>query len=488
MPLSEMYRTMLEANNPANWEKNRQSELMGQMLLQEKQQQLDESSRLRELFSRGGMPSEEAMFAASPATAMKYRESQNKQMKDFIEMQKSQQDIASSQFKLNAEQETLLGQAHGAVVDAFDQLISQGIPKDKAIEIVTPYAGQLTSHLATIGVRTGQSFDPKNINEDSIENMRLNARRSKYPLMSDKTLQEAQLRNIPPQMSPQQYYGEQHTTPEGYVTRTPGMGGQMPQSMPQRAPQPSMGQEDITEPQLQAYIASLPEGSEKQRLMNVISRGQSMEPGATSAVEVTPEELAKIRKFNEADKASAVETARETAKAEVARGEEGKRITDAFKRAIGTGGVSRVMKLISESTSGPTEAMGASVAARIPQPGGSRATPGMENIGSLNTVAGELRKTIERSPGPQSDKDVALAALDAADISNPNIPYNQRMKGFLEFTRIIKERADALGVDPKEIGIDVDIETGKKLSQGHKEDGYTFKGGDPSDPKNWEKD
>jgi hypothetical protein len=197
MPLSEMYRTMLEANNPATWEKNRQSELMGQMLLQEKQQQLDEASRLRELFSRGGMPSEEAMFAASPATAMKYRESQNKQMKDFIEMQKAQQDIASSQFKLNAEQETLLGQAHGAVVDAFDQLIAQGIPKDKAIQIVTPYAGQLTSHLSTIGVRTGQSFDPKNINEDSIENMRLSARRSKYPLMSDKTLQEAQLKSLP---------------------------------------------------------------------------------------------------------------------------------------------------------------------------------------------------------------------------------------------------------------------------------------------------
>ena len=75
---------------------------------------------------------------------------------------------------------------------------------------------------------------------------------------------------------------------------------------PMQSPaQPPVGQEDITEPQLQAYIASLPEGPEKQRLMSVISRGQSMEPGATSAVEVTPDELQRIRTFNKAQESAA---------------------------------------------------------------------------------------------------------------------------------------------------------------------------------------
>ena len=121
------------------------------------------------------------------------------------------------------------------------------------------------------------------------------------------------------------------------------------------------------------------------------------------------------------------------------------------------------MKLISESTSGPTEALAANVVSGLPRPGGSRATTGMENIGSLTTIAKELKKTIERSPGPQSDKDVALDALAAASIDDANIPYNQRMKGFLEFTRIIKERADALGIDPKEIGIDIDVNNGSSI-------------------------
>jgi hypothetical protein len=428
MPLSEMYRTMLEANNPATWEKNRQSELMGQMLLQEKQQQLDEASRLRELFSRGGMPSEEAMFAASPATAMKYRESQNKQMKDFIEMQKAQQDIASSQFKLNAEQETLLGQAHGAVVDAFDQLISQGIPKDKAIQIVTPYAGQLTSHLATIGVRTGQSFDPKNINEDSIENMRLSARRSKYPLMSDKTLQEAQLRNIPPQMSPQQYYGEQHTTPEGYVTRTPGMGGQMPQSMPQRAPQPSMGQEDITEPQLQAYIASLPEGPEKQRLMSVISRGQSMAPGSTSTVEVTPDELQKIRQFNEAEKVKTTEEIKQNIQEKGAS----KKATNAYEMLPSP---DRIRNLIKGSISGDVEYWANRLGGTV-----GKSLEAGDMTGALKVIEGQMADTVAMFPGAQSDKELEARMKTIGDPS-AKISPDTRLAAFNEWLERMQKYA-----------------------------------------------
>ena len=36
MPLSDMYRTMLEASNPATWEANRQKQLMGEYELESK--------------------------------------------------------------------------------------------------------------------------------------------------------------------------------------------------------------------------------------------------------------------------------------------------------------------------------------------------------------------------------------------------------------------------------------------------------------------
>ena len=103
-----------------------------------------------------------------------------------------------------------------------------------------------------------------------------------------------------------------------------------------------------------------------------------------------------------------------------------------FERA---GDPSRIEKLIEESTSGPVESKLAAAKGFS-----GKGTPGMEKIAELGSIAGELRKTIERSPGAQSDKDVALAALDAADIANPNKPYNERLAGFKEFNRIMNVR------------------------------------------------
>lgn len=445
MPLSDMYRTMLEATNPATWETNRQKQLMGEYELESKRRSMDAEQRLRELYSSGGPVSTQNVMAISPELGIKLQQAGNQaylQQLQAEDLMRKQQEYQSKTY----------AQYLGPLADTYFDDMRSGMKPEMALQKFRSAVGSSQKELEEKhGIRPQADFT-----QFSPEQILDRTTGLGVPSRHYTRKEEIAKRQMPPQMSSEQYYGAQHVTPEGYTVRTPGMGGQAPAMPRQSAPQLSTGQEDVTEQQLQAYIATLPEGPDKQRLMSVISQGKSMAPGATSAVEVTPEELQNIRRFNETEKVKATESA----KADVQRTEEGKRITESFKRAMGEGGVSRVMKMISESTSGKGEEIAAKARGAIP---GVGASPGMENIGALNTIAGELRKTIERSPGAQSDKDVALAALDAAAISDPSIPYNQRMKGFLEFTRIIKERAKDLGIDPKELGIDVDTSTGSNM-------------------------
>ena len=282
---------------------------------------------------------------------------------------------------------------------------------------------------------------------------------------------ERMLSQVPPRMSSEQAYGGVDMGPYGPRLKPPLPRVNPPRNQPQQMDLSGMSLADgdtgetvpLTAenlPRLEQIYNKIPDVNIKSKVGTYLNqlrqqRQQPQTPDMGGGF-VTPDQEIKLK----AKEASAIEQAKEVTKAEVGREEEGKRITDAFKRAMGEGGVSRVMNLIAGSTSGKGEELLAKTAGAIP---GVGATAGMENIGALNTIAGELRKTIERSPGPQSDKDVALAALDAAAIADPSIPYNQRMKGFLEFTRIIKERAKELGIDPKELGIDVDTVSGSNL-------------------------
>jgi hypothetical protein len=446
MDLTSLYR-MVSAEAP-----NIPGEMMkgaaGQAALQQADEQLMANKRLRELYSSGRNVSPQDVMGISPELGIQMQQAQFKNMLEAGQIEKLNREKDEADAKVYAQHISPVAQ------DYFDDL-KKGMPEQLAEHKFRDAVGKAQ---AAIEERFG--IKPK---VDFTQFSPLQIAQRSHILGFD----IPHLKEIEEQQKAQFDIGREagkRGLPEvvldqfGRPVIKPGMptgGGRA--NIP--APSFTFEGKTYTGPEFGQALMAEKDPERKQRMNEYVDASmkttQSGIPGAELPIAGTTDIAGE-----KAKEAAAIETAKETAKAEVARGEEGKRITDAFKRAMGTGGVSRVMKLISESTSGPTETLGASVAARIPQQGGSRATSGMENIGSLNTVAGELRKTIERSAGPQSDKDVALAALDAADISNPNIPYNQRMKGFLEFTRIIKERADTLGIDPKAIGIDVDTETG----------------------------
>lgn len=458
--LTEMYRFAAQSipgyGDFAKGAAASQELMNNQLAYQKAKEDLEAQRGLRALFQQNPNAGYSDVAQYSPALAQEMMKNQFATSKDLLEMQKTKSEIAEKQFKLTGDQEKELGQAHGAVVEAYDQLISRGVDPQQASMMVAPLAGQLTAQLAQRGIQTSQSFDPSMITPQSIESMRLSARKHGFPLTQDKLYQSQQEALVPQRPSYGDVAGRTEAGPAGPRYIPPVSQVTQPRGA---IPTPSIEFEGktYTGPQFAKAIMAETDPARRAKMNEYIDAAMASEQqGIPNAQFVTPEQE---REFK-AKEASAIEQAKEVTKAEVGREEEGKRITDAFKRAMGEGGVSRVMNLIAGSTSGKGEELLAKTAGAIP---GVGATAGMENIGALNTIAGELRKTIERSPGPQSDKDVALAALDAAAIADPAIPYNQRMKGFLEFTRIIKERAKDLGIDPKELGIDVDTASGSSL-------------------------
>lgn len=462
MPLTEMYKTMLEAGNPVTWETNRQKQLMGMMELQEKQRAMQANQQLRDLYAKGGQLDMNQVMAIDPATGIELQKAQNSMFMQNLQAQELQQKIQTQNL------DSAAGAGFPSLVQ-YDADIASGMPQQQALQKFHVANGKVVSDAAKAGaswLQPGASYDPNQATPDNVRSA--NARFGRFTphdLTRQKIEQQQGMNAIPPQMSSEQFYGRENVTPEGYVIHTPGMGGQALQGgRPQPTQPPPARQQpyEMNKEDVQSYLNSLPEGAEKESIIKAIE-SQKQVDSETAGVDITPEQLRRIREFSEVQKERKVTRAREEEKAAVQHEEENKRITEAFSRAMGKGGVSRVMNLISQSTSGPTESLGAELYSRLPQAGGSKSTKGMEAIGSLGPIAKEIKKTIERSPGPQSDKDVAIDALAAAAIDDPNIPSNQRMKGFLEFVRIIKERADALGIDPKAIGIDVDSDTGSSI-------------------------
>ena len=293
--------------------------------------------------------------------------------------------------------------------------------------------GQAASALKAQGINLPMSFDPE---QHTPEQVLRNATGFGYksPLIEQqmKVSGEQQMRQLPPAWTAEQYRGGVMNTPYGPMVQPPlpnspmnaptSAGGMQqppvatmrPSQGPQQGEVPATAQ-DI--PDLEARLNATRDPQQRQMIWQVLTDLKKQTQGGAGFI--TPDQLMEKK----AEEKALETTATEKAKAETARLEEGTRITDAFKRAMGPGGVSRVMKLISESTSGPTEAFAADIKGRIPVAGGATSTEGMSKIARLKTIAGEVRKTIERSPGPQSDKDVAIAALDAADIGNETRPY-----------------------------------------------------------------
>ena len=104
-----------------------------------------------------------------------------------------------------------------------------------------------------------------------------------------------------------------------------------------------------------------------------------------------------------------------------------------------------------------------------------KSTEGSKATAALQTIGGQLVAKMPRMEGPQSNYDVQLYQQMAGRLDDPTVPLGDRQAALKTLRALNQKYAGRSGATPRgpQVGTVVD--------------GYTFKGGDPADPKNWSK-
>ena len=468
--LSGMYKDLAESipgyGNVAKGAMQQQELMNRDLEYQKAKEDFEAQKGLRALFAQNPNASVEEAAQYSPAFAQELMKNRFAMQKDLLGMEETKQKMEKGQKEMSEMDRKIVSETLGPIAE--HALITGDMEGYKQA------VGRAASELKSRGISLPMNFDPaQHTPEAVLRNSAGGGYRSQLLEQQRDVATQQQLSQVPGRPSGPSV----QMTPEGYALQVPGANlgvtpfnpnaGQQPlfrnpptgtglavppgMSQAPQQPQAMPTESNIPAQDIDAfrdYYQKLPPGREKDAAREALAKAvrESVPNGGVHADQaqfITPQELPAIRAENKARETAAVKEA----EAEVGRKEENTRILEAFERA---GDPSRIEKLIEESTSGPVESKLAAVKGFS-----GKGTSGMEKIAELGSIAGELRKTIERSPGAQSDKDVALAALDAADIANPNKPYNERLAGFKEFTRIMNVRKSQMekssaGQPPKE--------------------------------------
>lgn len=410
-------------------------ELMNNQLAYQKAKEDFEAQRgLRALFQENPNAGYADVAQYSPALAQEMMKNQFATAKDLLEMQKTKGDIAEKQFKLNADQEKELGHAHGAVVEAYDQLVSRGVNPQQAATMVAPLAGQLTAQLAERGIQTSQSFDPSVITPQAIEHMRLSARKHQFPLSQDKLYQEQQQALVPPRMSAEQAYGGVESSPYGYKYKPPlPSAGAAPQAQPTgNIPAPTIEFEGqtYTGPQFAKAFMAETDPARRAKMNEYIDASiASQQQGLPQAQFITPEQESALRLKEEREKAQiGTEAATEKKTGELSAQQKfsNKQAIDAYLRLRPP---HEITKLIRESIQGGgadkinqlANLMGVS----LPE-----ATPSA----ALEVIAQQMVASKPFPPGSQSEKELEARMKSIGDPAS-KVPAEQRLAQFEEFMR-----------------------------------------------------
>lgn len=181
-----IWQALLETGNPYVQQERQQKGLMGMMLLEEKQREMEGMQKLRDIYSSGQPVSPEKVMGFNPKLGIELQQAQTDQYIKGLQAQETKGKI-----DLQAAD-----QAAAAAFPAYityQENIQRGMPENEALAKFHSMNGDAVSKAAQAGeswVQAGTSYDPDKVSPDTVR--AINARFGRISPF-DKFQQESQL-------------------------------------------------------------------------------------------------------------------------------------------------------------------------------------------------------------------------------------------------------------------------------------------------------
>ena len=487
----------------------------GQMMqFQRGMDQFNANRALREMFARG-MPSAQDIYSVSPEFGMKWSQSQMEQAEKMLGMQKTRGDITKQVQEGVLSKEKAFAEATGPAADQYYDDINSGMSPEQALAKFRQGFAAGISRLDAMGMSPDAEIDVANLTPEQVLGVasgkgyksRYFERQQKQQEMKtaheyreeEKEYEEglsreteAYKRKLPPAPLAEQVYPTPRMTPQGPMVQPPTIpqagAGQPFQVMeaPPEGEQAPIEQSDVDNLWKMYQQAK---GKDKERLGRMLADAVKQQVHGPSAGFLTPEGAQKMR-IAEKEAETRAET---TAKAEVGQFQEKKQKAELLASLPK---VPELNKLIEKSMSGRIEEAGKGLL--LGEMAGV-ATEALTATKELQIVANQMRSITKAlvGVGAVSDFEQRMLSEAAGNIADAHVPAETRKRQLAMFNRIIRKSLmkspelaktlsddDSVEAEPEEAP---SIKRGSKPKIGQVESGYVFKGGDPSNPANWEK-
>ena len=453
----------------------------------------ENTQRLRQLFAQSqGMPGIAEVGQYSPEMAIKLQQAQLDNAVKQQQMRESGMRTGKVGQEMQLEKGKAFANAIGPYGDQYFMDIQSGMPEGQALNKFRMQTGQALQQLEQQGLTPDVPFDMNALTPDAaLRAASGHGYKSQYLESQQRMGEERFKRQMPPAPTPEQFYGGVQMSPQGPMRQPPIVG---PQAAPFEVVPPEAMQDMQPAPMEAQDVANLrtmyqqARGPEKERLGKLLADAVKAQIPRRGGF-VTPEEASGMRIKEKAAEAGATAEA----KAQVEQAETKRQKAEVLSSLPK---VPEINKLIDRSMSGQVEALGKG---KILGEMGGISTEALTATKELEVIAAQMKQITKSlvGAGAVSDFEQRQMAEAAGNIADPRTPAASRKRQLEMFNRIIRkslmkspELAKTMSEDDsveEEMPEAPSVKRGSKPKIGQIESGYRFKGGDPANPNNWEK-